>query len=82
MESAILVINDEKKFCYDIWQYKNTFTEEEWKSTIRNFADIIQDAYKYLSEEREKGDVYPDDKLYQVGDVANMLYSIGLRKRG
>ena len=75
MGNATLVINNSKEFCDDIWQYKNDFSEEQWKAAFKEFASIIQDAYDYLN----KDDEYPDDKLYQVGDVANMLSSIEVK---
>ena len=75
MKNATLIINNGEEFSDDIWQYKAKFTEYQWKEAFEEFARIVQDAYDYLIED----EMYPDDKLYQVGDVANMLRSIEVK---
>ena len=81
MKSATLVIYDGKRFAKDIWQADGDFTKEQWKQTIRGFADVLEDVYDYLDQDRGD-DTYPDDKLYIVGDIMNMLLSIDVKKEG
>lgn len=80
MKNAELTINNGAKFSDDIWQYEAEFTEKQWRETIEEFADVLQDAYDFLDQElydEDGNDVtYPDDMLYQIGDVINMLRSI------
>ena len=77
MSNATLVIKDNEGFCNDIWQYENYFTEEQWKEILEGFADIVLEA-KQVLEEMETPD-FLDDKLYQLGDVANMLLSLEVK---
>ena len=80
MKNAELTINNGAKFSDDIWQYEAEFTEKQWRETIEEFANVLQDAYGFLDQELydENGNdvTYPDDMLYQIGDVINMLRSI------
>ena len=78
MSGATLVINDHEKFCENIWQYKVKWTEEKWKEVIENFAENLQDAYHYLDQDRGD-DTFPDNQLYIVGDIINMLCSIDVK---
>ena len=73
--NATLIITNGERFSEDIWQDADSFTEEQWKEAFEDFARVIQDAYDYLDEEHHE-DMYPADRLYQLGDVANMLRSI------
>lgn len=78
MKNATLIVNNSEKFSDDIWQYKSDFTETQWKESIDNFADNLQDIYNWLTC-NEEFDM--DDKLYILGDVINMLNSIDVRKK-
>lgn len=83
MNNATLVIKNNREFADDIWQYKAEFTEKQWKETVTGFAEALQNAYDFLDQElfdEEGNDItYPADMLYQIGDVINMLTSIGIR---
>ena len=85
MKNATLVINDETEFCEDIWQYRNSFTEEQWNELIKGFANTLNNAYRFINQELydENGDevYFPDDELYVVGDIINMLLAIDVKKK-
>lgn len=84
MDNAVLTIHDSEGFSDDIWQLKSDFDENQWKSIINDFANLVQDVYDFLDSELydEEGNnvSYPADKWYQLGDLANMLNSIGVKK--
>lgn len=72
-KNGTLIINNAEEFCNNIWQYKNVFTEEQWKEIINSFASNLQDIYNWLTC-NEEFDM--EDKLYVLGDTINMLNSI------
>ena len=82
-KNATLFIYDEDKFFNDIWQCDGSFTQQQWKEVIKNFASILQDAYDFLDceyfTEQGKPINYPDDNLYIIGDIINMLSSISVK---
>ena len=39
----MLIINNSEKFANNIWQYNADFTETQWKESIDNFADNLQE---------------------------------------
>lgn len=84
MKNATLVVHNSAKFSNDIWQCDSDFNTKQWKLAIKTFAEITQDVYDFLCQslydKNGKEITYPDDKLYQLGDVANMLNSIGVKK--
>lgn len=78
MKNAMLIINNSEKFANNIWQYNADFTETQWKESIDNFADNLQDIYNWLTCNE---DFDMDDKLYILGDVINMLNCIDVKKQ-
>lgn len=76
--NATLVIHNERAFVDDIWQYENEFTVEEWREVIEGFASIVSEAREVLEEMETEN--FMDDKLYQLGDVANFFNSIAIKK--
>lgn len=70
--NATLVINNSNNLMYDIWQYKNDFDKQQWKSAICSFCETLQDIYDNFSED------IPNDRLYVLGDVINLLGNIDL----
>lgn len=83
--NATLVISNEEDFCNDIWQYRNNFTEEQWSETIKGFAGTLNNAYRFINQElyNKNGDevCFPDDELYVIGDIINMLLAIDIKKK-
>jgi len=86
MANATLTITNNAKFSDDIWQYDAEFTTEQWKETIDGFVDIISEAKELLEEIQEEECMedydFGDDKLYQLGDIINMLSSIDVKVSG
>lgn len=78
--NATLVINDGNGFESDIWQDNSHFNQEDWKSAIEGMNDVLKEIYKETDHNPEKPvwEVIPDDKLYILGDVINMLSSIDI----
>ena len=75
--NATLIINNEKEFCNDIWQYKNNFTIEQWKEILCIFSEIVSETKECL--EYLNLDDFGDDKLYQLGDIINFFNSIDIK---
>ncbi len=86
MANANLVITNNVGFSEDIWQYDAEFTTEQWKGTIKEFVEIIAEAKEILEDAQEEKFMenydFGDDKLYQLGDIINMLSSINVRVPG
>lgn len=88
MANATLVINDSEKFMDDIWQYEGDFSKSDWKGSIEEWSKILNELYEIISTEdfyyfitklsKEIPEIedFGDDKLYQLGDLINMLNSI------
>lgn len=94
MANATLVINNSKKFMDDIWQYKGNFNKSNWESSIENWSELLNELYEIintedfdnfiteLSERYSDIEYFGDDKLYQLGDLINMLDSINVKMKG
>ena len=86
IKNTAQTITNNAKFSDDIWQYDAEFTTEQWKETIDGFVDIISEAKELLEEIQEEECMedydFGDDKLYQLGDIINMLSSIDVKVSG
>jgi hypothetical protein len=69
--NAKLVIKNSPLFMDDIWQYQDEGKDKEWWEKAKDgFVETLQSIYD------ECGEHIPDDKLYVLGDVINMLDNI------
>lgn len=93
MANATLVINDSEKFMDDIWQYEGDFNKSDWEGSIEEWSEILSELYEIigtedfcnfitkLSKEIPEIEDFGDDKLYQLGDLINMLNSIDVKMK-
>ena len=77
--NATLVINDSEKFQEDIWKTHEDWNEEKWKTSLKYQAETLQKLYEELSSTEEY--CGGCEELYALGDVINMLNSIGVKKK-
>lgn len=74
--NGTLIINNSKKFTYDIFQQECDFTEKEWEELIKYYVEVLGDVYSWFEEHYGESEF----DLYTLGDIINMLDSIDVKK--
>jgi hypothetical protein len=75
---------DPVSFAETVWQCDDEFTPEQLNQVINNWSDIVQTLLICLSEGESTDEILDklDGDYYPLGDLANFLDNIEIKKEG